>query len=88
MSDRTDKDRGPLRRVHSVDAYRQWRLTPEQARIDYALARADEHSVRELYFLELAVQAPDEDSANVLELYAFDAYRDALAITREHHLDR
>ena len=42
------------------------------------------HSVRELYFLELAVQAPDEDSANALELYAYEAYKDALAITEEH----
>jgi hypothetical protein len=88
MSDRTDEHRDPVRRVHSLGACRHPGPTPEQARIDYALARADEHSVRELYFLELAVHAPDEDSANVLELYAFDAYKDALAITREHHLDR
>ena len=53
-----------------------------------AQARADEHSVRELYFLELAVKAPDEDSANALELYAYEAYKDALAIKEEHDLER
>ena len=53
-----------------------------------AQARADEHSVRELYFLELAVRAPDEDSANALELYAYEAYKDALAIREEHGLER
>ncbi len=85
MSDRTDKNHDPVRRVHSADVCRH--PTPEQARINSALARADEHSVRELYFLELAVQAPDEDSANTLELYAYEAYEDALAIRKEHHLD-
>jgi hypothetical protein len=87
MSDRTDKDQDPVRRLHSADVCRHPGLTLEQARVDYALARADAHSLRELYFLELAVKAPDEDSANALELYAFDAYRDALAITKEHDLD-
>ena len=43
---------------------------------------------RELYFLELAVRAPDEDSANALELYAYEAYKDALAIKEEHDLER
>ena len=60
----------------------------EQRRRDWALSRADRHSVRELYFLELAVKAPDEDSANALEVYAYEAYKDALAIKEEHGLDR
>ena len=59
----------------------------EHPRIAWAQARADEHSVRELYFLELAVRAPDEDSANALELHAYEAYKDALAIKEEHGLD-
>ena len=75
MSDRTDNERNAVQR------------TPEQARLETARVRADEHSVRELYFLELAVKAPDEDSANALELYAYEAYKDALAITKEHELD-
>jgi hypothetical protein len=56
--------------------------------MEWAQARADEHSVRELYFLELAVRAPDEDSANALELHAYEAYKDALAIREEHGLER
>jgi hypothetical protein len=87
MSDRTDKNRDVIQRVHSADVCRHPRLTPEQARIAYAQARSSEHGVRELYFLELAVQAPDEDSANALEIYAYEAYKDALAITKEHELD-
>ena len=64
------------------------RPDPESSRIEYASARADAHAVRELYFLELAVQAPDDESARELELYAYDAYRDAMAFTKEHALDR
>ena len=84
MSDRSDRR---LRREHLPDVCR----TPPAAddrREAWALARADRHSVRELYFLELAVRAPDEDSANALELYAYEAYKDALAITEEHDLER
>ena len=60
---------------------------PEQARVRYAAARADDHAVRELYLLELAVRAPDDDSARQLELYAHEAYCDAEAMTKEHELD-
>ena len=84
MSDRSDRR---LSREQRPDVCR----TPpaaEDRRIAWASARADQHSVRELYFLELAVQAPDEDSANALELYAYEAYKDALAITEEHELER
>jgi len=84
MSDRSNRR---LRREQLPDVCR----TPpaaEHRRVAWALARADGHSVRELYFLELAVQAPDEDSANALELYAYEAYKDALAITEEHELER
>ncbi len=58
----------------------------EAARLRFASARADRHAVRELYLLELAVAAPDDDSARLLELYAHEAYCDACAITREHGL--
>ena len=60
---------------------------PDQARLRFASARADDHAVRELYLLELAVRAPDDDSARQLELYAHEAYCDAHAIAEEHDLD-
>jgi hypothetical protein len=60
---------------------------PEQARRRFAAARADGHAVRELYLLELAVRASDDDSARRLELYADEAYRDAEAIRKEHELE-
>jgi hypothetical protein len=56
--------------------------------VRFARARADEHAARELYFLELAVRAPDDDSARQLEVYAHEAYEDGQAITKEHDLDR
>jgi hypothetical protein len=61
-------------------------LGPEQSRRRFAAARADEHAVRELYLLELAVRAPDDESARQLEVYAHEAYCDAEAITKEHDL--
>jgi hypothetical protein len=89
MSDRPDRDRDPIRPLNSADVRRHgMRPDPERARVDYALARADQHAVRELYFLDLAVLAPDDESARALELYADEAYRDAVAITEEHDLDR
>lgn len=60
----------------------------ESRRRAFAIERAADHAERELYFLELAVDAPDDDSARQLELYADTAYRDALAIVTEHELDR
>jgi hypothetical protein len=60
---------------------------PEQARRRFAASRASDHAVRELYLLELAVRAPDDDSARQLELYAHEAYCDAEAITKEHDLE-
>ena len=86
MSDRRDRHRRIIGNEPSTDICRQPPL-PEQPRVTRAQARADEHSVRELYFLELAVRAPDEDSANALELYAYEAYKDALAIKEEHGLE-
>jgi hypothetical protein len=85
MSDRRDRFHRWVRSDPPADVCRQ---VPEQPRMEWAQARADEHSVRELYFLELAVRAPDEDSANALELYAYEAYKDALAIREEHGLER
>ena len=61
---------------------------PEHNRIQHARARADHHAVRELYFLDLAVNAPDDESASTLEAYAFEAYQDNLAITTEHDIER
>ena len=87
MSDRTDSGRDPLARIEHAHALRRALPTLEQARLAYAQARADEHSVRELYFLELAVQAPDENSACALESHAYEAYLDAVAVTKEHRLD-
>ena len=88
MTDRPNQDRDPVSRLAFTNLGQAVALTPlEQARIDYARARADQHNVRELYFLELALQAPDDDSARILELYAYDAYQDAQAITTEHNLD-
>jgi hypothetical protein len=80
------RDDGHRRRIASDRIDRD--PIAERRRRDWALSRADRHSVRELYFLELAVKAPDEDSANALELYAYEAYKDALAIKEEHGLDR
>ena len=85
MSDRRDRFHRWVRSDPPADVCRQ---VPEHPRLEWAQARADEHSVRELYFLELAVRAPDEDSANALELYAYEAYKDALAIREEHGLER
>jgi hypothetical protein len=92
MTDRSDHD---PKRWFSPDDYPGGWLSPaeahrheqpERARLEYARARANEHDERELYFLELAVQAPDDDSARELELHADRAYRDRLAITEEHDL--
>ena len=60
---------------------------PEHARLRFAASRADDHAVRELYLLELAVRTPDDDAARRLELYAHEAYCDAHAIAKEHDLD-
>ena len=88
MSDRRDSHRRWVARERdSGDICRQ-PSAPEQPHVAWAEARADAHSCRELYFLELALQAPDEDSANTLELYAYEAYKDALAIKEEHGLER
>jgi hypothetical protein len=89
MPDRSDRDQHPLRRLEDTDvAHFAIRSDPEQARLGFASARAHNHAVRELYFLELAVRAPDDDSARQLESYAHEAYCDAHAITKEHDLDR
>jgi hypothetical protein len=88
MSHQRDQGRSPIQRPQNADVCcRVTPPTPEQARVDYALARADEHALRERYFLELAVRAPDDDSARTLELHAFEAFQDALAITQEHDID-
>jgi hypothetical protein len=60
----------------------------DSRRLAFANQRAADHIERELYFLELASDARDDDSARQLELYADTAYHDALAIITEHELDR
>ena len=86
MSPRDDERRHHLRSDRAADAHRN---TPrrEQPRIAWAQACADRHSVRELHFLDLAVQARDESVANAYELIAYEAYKDALAIKEEHGLE-
>jgi len=78
MPDRLDR--------HDTSGHRRSEL--DRARLDFASARADAHATRELLLLELAVSASDDDSARRLELDAYEAYCDALAITEEHDLDR
>jgi hypothetical protein len=63
------------------------RREPERSRVACAAARVDEHAARELYFLKLAVAAPDEESACELENHAYEAYCDAEALRKEHELD-
>jgi len=77
----------PDRRYRHDDVARCTMPNAEQARVSFAAARADDHAVRELYLLELAVRAPDDDSARQLELDAHEAYCDAYAIAKEHDLD-
>ena len=78
MPDRLDR--------HDAAGHRRSEL--EQARLDFASARADIHATRELLLLEFAVSASDDDSARRLELDAYEAYCDELAIAEEHDLDR
>jgi hypothetical protein len=71
-----------------LDRHGHRRSELELARLDFASARADVHSTRELLLLEFAVSVSDDDSARRLELDAHEAYCDALAIAEEHDLDR
>ena len=68
--------------------HRWIRLDPDLTRLAFAAARADYHDARERYLLELAVLTSDDDFARRLEVYAHDAYRDALSIAEEHELNR
>ena len=84
MPDRSERDpRNPLRPAHELQAM----PLAERRRVAFAAARVAAHADRELYFLDLAVRAPDDDSARRLELYADAAYRDAVAMAIEHDLD-
>ena len=80
MSDRADRSDRHL-------THRRQPRDPDEVRVRFAAARADFHAVRELYLLELAVLALDDDTARLLELSAHEAYCDAHAITEEHGLD-
>jgi hypothetical protein len=57
------------------------------ARVATALARLCEHAEREIHLLDRAEQADDPDTARRLNHYARDAYRDAMAIAREHDIE-
>ncbi len=69
------------------DAMRLPDRDPDRARRAFARASLAAQEEREWYFLMLATSAPDDASARRLEAYADDAYRDAVAIAREHDLD-
>ena len=88
MPDRPEREQRPVRRPDATDIP-YFSLPPhaDQARLQFASARADGHLVRELYLLELAVHAPDDEAARQLELYAHEAYCDAHAIAEEHELE-
>lgn len=59
----------------------------EAARLRFAAARVRALTTIELGLLELAVGAPDDDSARRLELCADTVWRDALAVNGEHYPD-
>jgi hypothetical protein len=59
-------------------------LELEAARFTFAAARIRALAIVELHLLELAVQAPDDDLANQLELRADTVWRDAVALAGEH----
>lgn len=60
----------------------------EAKRITFAAARAAEHAERELSLLERATKALDDIVARELEYEADTAYRDFVAMRKEHGLDR
>ena len=62
-------------------------LEREAVRLAFAASRVRRLAETELQLLELAVNAADDDSARQLELQADTAWRDALALTREHDPD-
>lgn len=57
-------------------------------RIAFVVARVAEHAERELALLERATRADDDLLARRLECEADAAYRDIVALTEEHGLDR
>lgn len=59
-------------------------LELEAARCTFAADRVRLLEARELQLLELAVGAPDDESARRYELQADAAWRDALALSGEH----
>ena len=60
---------------------------PEDARRAFAAACVAAHEEREWHLLLLATSAPDDESAQHLEVRADDAYRDAMAVAQEHELE-
>jgi hypothetical protein len=64
-----------------------WNTQGKSDTAAHAVALAEAHASRELELLELAVLAPDDESARELELRAYQAYCDSAAIIKEHNLD-
>lgn len=78
MSDHTDREGFDEATHMSVP------LEFEAARMTFAAARRHVLAEVELRLLELAVQAPDDDTARQLELKADTVWRDAIALSGEH----
>ena len=55
-------------------------------RIAFAASRAREHADRELHLLERAARARDDARAQLFECEADEAYRDVVALLKEHGL--
>jgi hypothetical protein len=60
----------------------------EAKRLGYAAARIADHAARELFLLERAAKAADDEAASRLEYEAGTAHRDCVALTEEHGLHR
>jgi hypothetical protein len=60
---------------------------PEARRVAFAAERAADLAERELALLTRATEASDDDVARELECDADTAYRNFIAITKEHGLD-
>ena len=63
-------------------------LELEADRLTFAASRVRELANRELQWLKLAVEATNDNTARQHELQADTAWRDALALTSEHHPDQ
>jgi hypothetical protein len=78
MADRSDRDPTEPLDLRNLEA----------KRLGYAAARIADHAARELFLLERAAKATDDDAVRRLEYEAGTAHRDCVALTEEHGLDR